>query len=509
MFGQLPDTKQYLKRVKDAGGTVRNDVQIALNNFTKKIYKEGLRSTNGGSHIVKHCNVFATETKTGSKFNLWFVGNAINHDDNGYTYSLANGASIFDVINTNFNTTDISLNDGHMGWFITEPYADVALIGYNNGTGDRLMCHPNGYGGFYMDWGSTASDGRSLYSISDSSVVLGLDIATKLGSQARHVLNGVVVKTTTLATNKSVSAGNFIFNTYNSGGAYTDLRLGGFTFGADIPNAKLATYRDTWISLQETIAPERSPSFTPPIPAPKLWFDGSDVSTMLTTGGSAVSNGGFVRTWLDKSGNGKTIETDSSSFTLQYTSGQGIKFLAGSAASSFSRADGFYFGTVAFVFTSDDNHSSTGTTVRGLLGHSNGSSAGFEGIVFGSKTSWLDNEVLSFLGDGRLGIVSTSLTFSAGSRYCVILSRTGNRTGLAKVNSTNYTPQPANASGGNANLSFYNNVAFKLGSNNAAATSSGGEKFRGFIHEFRNYSEAFNQNEIDLLAAELMAKWSI
>lgn len=497
MFGQLPNTKQYLKRVKDAGGTVRNDVQLALNQFTKKIYKEGLRSTNGGNHIVKHCNVFPTETKDGSKFNLWFVNTAINHDDTGYTYSLTDGASIFDVINTGFNTLDSSLNDGHMGWFITEPYADVALIGFNNTTSDRMMCHPNGYGGFYMDWGSTASDARTLYSISDPTTVLGLDIATKSGSQARHVLNGAVVKTTTLATNKTVSAGEMIFNTYNSGGAYTDLKMAGFTFGADIPNAKLATYRDAWISLQSTIAQERDPAYTPPVPTPKLWLDASDVSTLRNSANGQVTNGGFIRSWVDKA-QGRVIFTQSSSNTIQhFDSYDGVRFLTGSTAGYFQHGSGFYFGTIAIVFTPESS-SNAASSPRGLMGHSGG--GGFNAICLGSKTSWLTNEVIAFYGDGRLGYESSSFTFSANQRYMVIMSRTGNRTGLININGVNVTATPANQG---SNLSAYNNVAFALGSN------YGTEQFTHRCHEVRIYEEIFTQTEVNTLASILTSKWGI
>jgi hypothetical protein len=145
----------------------------------------------------------------------------------------------------------------------------------------------------------------------------------------------------------------------------------------------------------------------------------------------------------------------------------------------FSRTDGFHFGTTFFVLQSDFTLSSSQTT-RTILTHTNTSQGGFNCLTFGSKTSWLDNEIFSYSKDGRLGIQSTSLVIPANQKFLIALSRTGDRTGLAKYNRTTYTASPANASGGNAILTNLDNSRFNIGSNN------GNEIFYGYIYEMRN-----------------------
>lgn len=496
MFGQLPNTKQYLKRVKDAGGTIRNDVQLAINNFTKKVYQLGLRSTNSSSHIVKHCNIFPTEAKTGSNFNLWFIGSAFNHTSDGYTYSLDDGASIFDKITTSFNTTDTSTDNGHMGWFVTVPYDEATLAGFNNAQSDRFMCHPNGYGGFYLDFGNdTFNDGRSLYSIPDANMAdtLGLGIATKLGSSARHVLDGAVVKTTTLSTNLSVSPGVYIIQSYNDTGSRTDFKMSGFTFGSDIPNSKLADYTTAWNTLQSTISQKRSPTYLPPA---KLIYDATDVTTVLDSSGNQVSvTNNDVNSFLDKSGLNKTLTATSTG--IRWNSTRKAIVCNTSVTSYLDVLSGFYFGTIAFVLESNVTLNRN-TSAKVILGHSGG--GGFNAVGFGSKTSWLVDEVFWLVGDGRLGLVSSSLSIPAGQKFIVLLSWTGLRTGNAQYNSTFYAGEPSNQG---QNQTSYQNVRFCLLNN------YGTEQFDGYLYEFRNYSEAFSQNDLRVLYKVLAKKHNI
>lgn len=506
MFGQLAEIKQYLKRVKDKGGTIRSDVQVELNNFTKRIYKEGLRSTNGGSHAIKYCNVFPTETKAGSNVNLWFT-NQSEFAETGYNYSVEYGAIVFDEIDTGFTTSQTSLNDGHLSCYLSRPYQDLALIGYGGTTTNRMMIHPNGYGGFYMDFGNT-TDGRSLYNIGleQRELSAGLEIATKSNSNARHILNGTVVNTVTLATNLFVSTGNFVVRAYNASNTRRNLVLGGLSFGADIPNNKLSALKDAWDSLQQTINVKRVPSYIPSVPEPDIWLDASDASTLIDEFGNQVSSGGEIRSWYDKSVNRRRIFTRFSDEKIQhFSSYSGVRFVNGGSAGCFYHAEGLYFGTLAFVITPDDNLSNANNQ-KVLLGHFVSGASTFNAFGFGEKTGLFNGVEFAWMiwtNSGRLALNGSQLNISPGERAVVILSRTGTNTGLGKLNNTSV---PVIDRTDETPLNYIADTAFSLGRDSSFTSTT---QFRGYLHEFRNIYSPLTQTQINNLAQELTTKWSI
>ncbi|NJM20431.1 MAG: hypothetical protein HC907_17835 [Richelia sp. SM1_7_0] len=521
MKGQLSEVKDYLNRVKNAGGTVRKNVQLELNIFTKKLYQLNLRDTLNVDHKIQHCAIYCTESKNGTDQNLWYLDGKKTHykqtSDNSYTYTENKGVNLKDTlkIDTDIRGNLFSSGNCSIGLYQTLMGESTGEIGAKSTDASiRFFIHPQytGTRGIYFDVGNfLTSGGRSFGAIPDNKRDnRGLTICTKNGGTGIIELrNQRIATNTNLTDSLPMPSEYFIINPGYNNNEY--LSLGGYWIGKNIEESKFTGLTQAWDNLQNSISPERLPTFLE-VPSPKLWFDSTDATTMLTTSGSQVADQGFVRTWNDKSSTANPIQTDSASFTVQYIqSFQGLRFLKATNASGFKRTNGFFIGTIAIVFTPLNTHNfnSAGSSgIQGLLGFNNGAENGFVGLTLGgNKTSNLDNEVLSLMGDGRIGLQSTTFSFNANTKYALIISRTGNRTGLIKVNSNYQNVQVSNTG---ANFSFYNNVAFVLGNNNNLATNpASSEKFNGYIHEFRNYYEEFSTQEIDKLMNELLVKHGI
>lgn len=499
------DQKDYIKRVQTAGGLISNNVQIALNRFIKFHYSVGLRDTKNINHVIRHCSVYPTNTKNGSNHNLWFVDNKETHfsgSDNNYTYSLERGVILptNGRIDTDVTPATIGTQNLSIGYFLTKKYENTGYIGTVSGTFPndvRMFSHPQftNTRGIYFDVGVSEATRRTVGTISPTAGdkdSKGLTINTKINGTGK-IFNkhGLRATASNLEVNPIVPT---VFLELYTGTQATDfLNLGGYWFGKNISDSLTNELIEEWEALQSSISPIRASTFFSPdeITGLSLWFDATDESTIILNSGTQNCTA-----WNDKSGKAKNAVPDVG-VSVPYINSNELQF---STNRIFKNTSGFYFGCIAIVFTpyQSVNYNSGGNANRTLFGFD--SAVAYSGIKLGSTTSFLNNEVLSFLyaSNDRVGFLSTSFTFNANTRYLVIFNRRSANDIDIYINNSKVT------SSYNLSPPYASNEEFAIGGSYRNQTY-----FIGGYHEVVNYQNGLTAVEVETLKDYLLNKWSI
>ena len=498
------DQKDYIKRVQNVGGSLKFDSQIALNRFVKYHYSVGLRDTKNLNHLVKHCSVYMTIGKTGSNQNLWFINNKQTHfpgSDNSYSYTEDRGVTLLSNarIDTDVAPSFLSTNDLSIGYFCTRINECTGYIGAFSGTFPndlRIYSHPQftNTRGIYFDVGIEGSR-RTFGTLSNTGGDKnnkGLIICNKIGVNGKIFnKNGTRATTSNLVATPSVPT---VFMEHFSGAQITDrLDIGGYWYGRNIADSFLERLLTEWNILQTSVSPLRSQTsgLSPDnFMGLEMWYDAKGPENFTLEGNQITS-------WLDKSGNNRTLTNSISGRTAQYNaSDNGVTTLGASGQrTALTRSDGFFLGCFAIVFQSFGNVSNTlgVNTNRCIIGTRFGTStSAFTGLSFGSSTGSLTNEVVAMLyaNPARVGHTE-NFTFLNRQKYLLIFNRISNTEWNIYINRNLVSSTTSNT----ANNMYINNQNIFLG------TRWGGtQPFEGLMHEFCSFRNGLAANDLQLLA---------
>ena len=499
------DQISYVVRVFSVGGSIKVDSQVALSRFIRYHYSVGLRDPQNINHLIMHCSVYPTVGKTGSNQNLWFINNVLTHfpgSDNFYSYTEDRGVTLLSNarIDTDVAPNVLSTNDLSIGYFCTRINEFTGYLGAVSGTFPndlRVYSHPQftNTRGIYFDVGleGTRRTFGTLSNIAGDKNNKGLIICNKIGVNGKIFnKNGTRATASNLVATPSTPN---VFMEHYSGGQITDrLDIGGYWYGRNIDDSFLDRLVTEWNILQTSISPSRSQTsgLSPDnFAGLEMWYDakGSENFTL--------ENENQITSWLDKSGNNRTLTNSISGRTAQYNpEDNGVTTLGASGQRTpLSRSDGFFLGCFAIVFQSFGNVNNTGgtNTNRCIIGTRFGTStSAFTGLSFGSSTTILTNEVVAMLyaNPARVGYTQ-NFAFLNRKKYLVIFNRISNTEWNIYINRNLVSTTTANTN----NDMYINNQNIFLGTR-----WDGNQAFSGLMHEFCSFRNALSANDLNLLA---------
>lgn len=237
----------------------------------------------------------------------------------------------------------------------------------------------------------------------------------------------------------------------------------------------------------------------------KLWFDASDHNTLYDSvvGGSLVSsNGGTVKRWEDKSGNGKHL-TDATGVTLDTVTNEewavkadGTQFMSSTEPHGITNLDEFIF---VAVYAFDSYKANAGIFTIGATGSGNG----YDSASKATFEQWNHADQINrciFRNGGGIS-VNPSTIKSKFFHSCMVRITGGNVTLYwdGEIVGTDTCASQATLDAGFGIFNQYISGAWSASSFKAIAR----------IAEIRVYDSALTTDDVTAIHAELADKWSI
>jgi hypothetical protein len=253
VIGLHPETISYLSRV--SANVPSRAAVIAIDEFVRFCYKEGLRSASGGTnHIIQSCYIAASTTLA----KLWFRSGESNAlttlgtPTYGITTGVAATAGTNEVRTHNGNL--LSITDCSIFFHNLTEGGNRDFFGVQTDATSRIIIHPRWIddNNLYFDCGNSSTGRIAVANGTDSR---GLIIGVKSNTIQAVYQRGVqLVQTTTAPTTGLTFPATAIAAMGRTSPDVTTVRnIGGFGTGRAIPASAIAGFTSAWNAIQTAL----------------------------------------------------------------------------------------------------------------------------------------------------------------------------------------------------------------------------------------------------------------